>query len=300
MQEKLNAQDSQRAYVRVIDYIKQEIRLGHLSIGSRLPPERTLAETLNVSRNSVREALHILEVMGITVSTQGAGHFIAGNFETSLAETMSIPLQQMARVCHDGAAMAEEDLELLRTITEPEEFAKTYRSEISDPVKVLLRDSSNYDEIQKNPFPYLKLWLRMGLRHPGSYLKAWVDQTKGYWNGGYAYWITARGVYENELGLMTRPENIAGTLFYKLMRYMELMPVMHPLLSIGLHTWLAAICCLINRLRSRKEWLLSLPWLVILLGLLIGTPVFAEFRYAYPVMLACPLILTATFLKQPE
>jgi len=84
------AQDSQRAYVRVIDYIKQEIRLGHLAIGSRLPPERTLAETLNVSRNSVREALHILEVMGITVSTQGAGHFIAGNFETSLAETMSI------------------------------------------------------------------------------------------------------------------------------------------------------------------------------------------------------------------
>ena len=28
--------------------------------------------------------------MGITVSTQGAGHFISGNFETSLVETMSI------------------------------------------------------------------------------------------------------------------------------------------------------------------------------------------------------------------
>ena len=29
MQEKLNTQDSQRAYVRVIDYIKQEIRIGN-------------------------------------------------------------------------------------------------------------------------------------------------------------------------------------------------------------------------------------------------------------------------------
>lgn len=84
------AGDNRQAYVRVIDHIKQEIRLGHLTIGSRLPAERTLAEQLNVSRNSVREALHILEVMGITVSTQGAGHFISGNFETSLAETMSI------------------------------------------------------------------------------------------------------------------------------------------------------------------------------------------------------------------
>ena len=84
------AGNGQQAYVRVIDHIKQEIRLGHLTIGSRLPAERTLAEQLNVSRNSVREALHILEVMGITVSTQGAGHFISGNFETSLAETMSM------------------------------------------------------------------------------------------------------------------------------------------------------------------------------------------------------------------
>lgn len=83
-------QDSQRAYVRVIDYIKQEIRIGNLHIGSRLPPERTLAEQLNVGRNSVREALRILEIMGTTVSTQGAGHFIAGNFENSLVETMSI------------------------------------------------------------------------------------------------------------------------------------------------------------------------------------------------------------------
>ena len=84
------AGNSRQAYVRVIDHIKQEIRLGHLAIGSRLPAERTLAEQLNVSRNSVREALHILEVMGITVSTQGAGHFISGNFESSLVETMSI------------------------------------------------------------------------------------------------------------------------------------------------------------------------------------------------------------------
>lgn len=84
------SQDSQRAYVRVIDYIKQEIRDGHLHIGSRLPPERTLAEQLGVGRNSVREALRILEILGTTVSTQGAGHFISGNFENSLVETLSI------------------------------------------------------------------------------------------------------------------------------------------------------------------------------------------------------------------
>ena len=38
------AGNGQQAYVRVIDHIKQEIRLGHLTIGSRLPAERALAE----------------------------------------------------------------------------------------------------------------------------------------------------------------------------------------------------------------------------------------------------------------
>ena len=82
--------NAQRAYLRVVEYIKQEIRAGNLQIGSRLPPERTLAEQLNVGRNSVREALRIMEVIGTTTSSQGSGHYIVGNFETSLAETMSI------------------------------------------------------------------------------------------------------------------------------------------------------------------------------------------------------------------
>ena len=77
MQEKLNTQDSQRAYVRVIDYIKQEIRIGNLTIGSRLPPERTLAEHLNVSRNSVREALRMRNIPYHLVSRTGQGEVLS-------------------------------------------------------------------------------------------------------------------------------------------------------------------------------------------------------------------------------
>ena len=91
MPQKTNSlQDSDRMYVRVIDYIKQEITAGRLQIGSKLPPERTMAEMLGVSRNSVREAARVLEIMGTTVSVQGAGHFIANNFESALVETLSL------------------------------------------------------------------------------------------------------------------------------------------------------------------------------------------------------------------
>lgn len=224
-----------------------------------------------------------LSAMGI----EGAG----------LVEALSIPLQQVARVCYDGGSITQEDLELIRTVAEPEEIAGVYLSHLSDPVKVLVRLSPGHEQLKADPMPYLKLWLRMGLRNPVSYLKAWVDQTKGYWNAGYAYWITAEGISENAFGLVSRPENIVGTVFRKLMLHIELFPFAQPLFSIGLYTWLTVGCCFVNRQRRRQEWLLSLPWLAILFGLLIGTPVYAEFRYAYPVMLACPLVLTATFLK---
>ena len=77
-------------YLRVVEYIKQEIRSGRLKIGSQLPAERTLAEQLDVSRNSVREAIRVMEIMGTLVSVQGAGHYVANNFENLLVESMSM------------------------------------------------------------------------------------------------------------------------------------------------------------------------------------------------------------------
>lgn len=79
-----------KAYEKVIHYIKQEILNGNLEQGAKLPPERDLAEQLGVSRNSVREALRTLDVIGMITSTQGAGNCVSCNFEKSLVESMSM------------------------------------------------------------------------------------------------------------------------------------------------------------------------------------------------------------------
>lgn len=41
------------------------MKSGELTIGSRLPTERALAETLGIGRNSTREALSIMHGMGL-------------------------------------------------------------------------------------------------------------------------------------------------------------------------------------------------------------------------------------------
>jgi GntR family transcriptional repressor for pyruvate dehydrogenase complex len=80
----------QKSYTKVIDYIKQQIREGNLTSGSRLPAERELSQLLGVSRNSVREAIRTLDIMGVISSQQGAGNYLTGNFENNLVESLSM------------------------------------------------------------------------------------------------------------------------------------------------------------------------------------------------------------------
>jgi DNA-binding FadR family transcriptional regulator len=62
-----------RAHEEVLDRIERAIADGELSTGDRLPGERELAESYGVSRPSVREALRVLETLGIIVARRGTG-----------------------------------------------------------------------------------------------------------------------------------------------------------------------------------------------------------------------------------
>ncbi|SHH08380.1 transcriptional regulator, GntR family [Jatrophihabitans endophyticus] len=63
----------QRSHEQVLAQIEQRIVLGQLRPGDRLPPERQLAEVLGVSRSAVREALRVLESMGVLDASPGSG-----------------------------------------------------------------------------------------------------------------------------------------------------------------------------------------------------------------------------------
>jgi GntR family transcriptional regulator, transcriptional repressor for pyruvate dehydrogenase complex len=72
----------------VVQRIKDLLARGDLKAGSRLPPERELAELLNISRPSLRTALKALSVMGIIRAKPGAGTYIAESLPEIFAEPM--------------------------------------------------------------------------------------------------------------------------------------------------------------------------------------------------------------------
>lgn len=65
----------QRA-ARIATQLVELIGVQRLNPGDRLPPERQLAELLEVSRPSLREALHILQAQGLVQIRHGQGTFV--------------------------------------------------------------------------------------------------------------------------------------------------------------------------------------------------------------------------------
>jgi len=217
---------------------------------------------------------------------------------TNLVEAFAVPMQQIARVVANDRDLTAEQEKLLSDIFWIDKMADLYDPQTVDPIKFETFRYDQVDVIKEDPSAYLKLYFSLGMRYPGDYLKAWIEETKGYWNGGYSYWIYTLEVDANEFGIAhTGSGSFIARLYGALFRYVERLAILQPLMSIGLHVWMLAACCAVNMLKKRWEGLLCVLPLVLMIGLILGAPVFSEFRYAYPLVISLPLILCTTFYE---
>ncbi len=218
--------------------------------------------------------------------------------ETS--EAFALPLQQMARVVCSGCPLTPTQETLLSRIFDMENLPDIYVEWCADPIKWQVRENDNA-YFSTHLTEYLKLWVELGVEYPLEYFKAWVEQTKGYWNGGYSYFQYVEIMQKNEFGFAkTSGNNIIAKLFELYFGLTRQTMFFEPINSIGLQVWIVALCCYLNARRKRPEALLSVPLLVIVAGLLIGTPVYAEFRYAYPIFMACPFVAAVSIYQTKE
>src|SRR6056297_1982532 len=84
----------------IVEQIKALISRGELKPGDRVPSERELAALLGVSRPSVREAIMVLEAMGLVESRQGGGTFVRSLTQATLADPLSSMVEKNPRMLH--------------------------------------------------------------------------------------------------------------------------------------------------------------------------------------------------------
>lgn len=82
---------TKKIYKNIVEQIIFLIRDGSLKCGDKLPPERALAEMLDVSRASLREALSVMEIMGIVDIRPGEGSFVS-DFNVQPFISLVLPL----------------------------------------------------------------------------------------------------------------------------------------------------------------------------------------------------------------
>jgi hypothetical protein len=224
----------------------------------------------------------------------------AGVKGPDFVESLSLPLQQVARVLVDDRPATLDDLDMIDKVIDRTYIKELYVSGYADNIKELVR-AGNPAVLEDNKRDYLGLWIRLLLKYPGEYIKAWFDLEGGYIYPDVSYKVAdADGIMPNDLGLYPTP--IIGGKFIKvkeiLIKLSDFMPLYGMLFSIGAYAW-GLVLTFIIAIKKKRMPLPHLLMLLLLCTLLIAAPV-VDFRYGYAYVLSFPILAAISFTNHEE
>lgn len=213
-----------------------------------------------------------------------------GVTQPDIVESLSIPIQQVSRVVIETDDIDTRQKELISDVIDIETIKEEYKPYISDPIKGSIRDKGNIDALKSRE--YAELYFKLGVSHPVIYLKAWIDQTRGFWNAGYYYWVWDDIIRENNYGIhrVNRFKKLDNVLNIYLM-WCDRTDFFRLFLSIGLYFWVVIILCFVSIIKKDGvSLLLNMSIIFLFLSLFVATPVAYEFRYAYAYFTCIPFL----------
>lgn len=215
-------------------------------------------------------------------------------------ESVCIPMQQITAVICNDRYLTEEELSLIEQVVDLTYIHELYNPTFADNIKELVR-AGNQDYLVEHKWEFLKLWAALGVRYPGDYLTAYVNQTYGYWYPDSFYLVAeAEGVSATDLGVSHKPL-IGGPLVIKAkeiaIKLGSMVPIYGVLWSMGVACWIMLFGISVVIIRKDCHKLICyLPGVALLLTVLAATPVATEFRYVYFMVLSLPFYLITAIL----
>jgi len=131
----LNPKSATPLYIQIAEHLQQQIKAGIYQAGYKLPSERELAESLNVSRMTARQAIQQLIQHGVAHSQVGKGTFVAtSKVSQELRELTSFSEEMHRRNLSPGSCVVSQKL---RSATDEE--ANALQINTGQPIAVLKR-----------------------------------------------------------------------------------------------------------------------------------------------------------------
>ena len=208
-------------------------------------------------------------------------------------EALAVPTQQIARVIARGNGLKSEEKDLLSAIVDIDKVPDAYNSFWVDFVKDLVRKKGNQDYLREQKVEYIKMYLSLGLRNPSEYIKAWIDETSGYYVPQESFGLWYEGVENNNWGYARKLSKSNFRNIY--LKYVSLINNnlgLRVYLCIAFLVWLSNMLLIKAMVRSNKAAILCGSYCVFLiLSLLISAPLNASYRYVYSLACVLPFVL---------
>lgn len=132
--------NNKKTYQSIIEQIIDLIKEDSLTVGQKLPSERTLADMFDVSRASIREAFRVMEIIGIIEVKPGEGTFITdlniGTFINTIAP-LFVKNEDMENELLDFRIMIELEAVRLASINGNKDEANILLETIKDMEKAV-------------------------------------------------------------------------------------------------------------------------------------------------------------------
>lgn len=212
---------------------------------------------------------------------------------TSSRETLSIPLQQLARtIKYRSGEMTQEETSFIGNLLPSDEpLGELYDPRSSDPVK------SNFDNdyFEQNKGKFFTTWLNMAAKYPKEFTESFLANTAGLWypEAEIAYIDSTEiawydGVLEVEQESLLPPFKEAIENFSLIS--MRSIPVVSMLYSMGFVFICAILLILFLCAKRQFAAILAFVPLIFLILTNFAAPV-ALVRYMYGVFIALPILI---------
>lgn len=253
---------------------------------------------LIIYRHSMRKVCAgILIPLVIVLLITGPVYRSVFSAENVFAESVGIPLQQMARTVVMEGKMTKEQKEVLDAILPLEEYKDLYSPFVVDPIKWAQDFDNEYLEAHKIDF--LKTWAGMMKSNFGEYVKQYLMGTYGFWHigGDLDYEFVKFAIPENNWG-------IGQSYFFENHFDYSIQDKLNPrydYLPSGILVWILFWDIVMCWMKKKSIYIIPLlamagNWIT----LLVATPIAFGIRYLFVCVIGLPILLLYPWLIQGQ
>ena len=243
----------------------------------------------------VRIAARVAVAVVAVLVVQGVGAKAAGVESAHFAETVSLPLQQLARTSVEGGNLSEEQQEVLYSLLPRERIAELFNPVTPNPLKFAPDFNDDYLDAHKAEF--IGAWLGALPANLETYVQAWADETRGYWDVAQDSWLVVEPGYD----IADADANVAASLLPGLLED-GFFAGEHPTDVMARVAWPLCNCAclglfvltfLIGAWAARRPGLagMALPGVFLWATMLMAAPISNEFRYLFALHMLLPFLV---------